>query len=55
MKPWVKWCINNNVKFLVYIVWLIALPAFLLAYTENAVQDAIVELNWIKNIKKGDL
>lgn len=54
-QPWVKWCVNNNLKFLVYIVWLLVLPLFLLAYLENAVEDAIRELNWIKNTKKGDL
>jgi hypothetical protein len=54
-KPWVKWCINHNVKFLVYLVWLLILPLFLFAYLENAAEDAIRELNCIKNIKKGDL
>ena len=54
-QPWVKWCVNNNLKFLVYLVWLIALPAFLLAYTENAVDDARYEFNCIKNLKKGNL
>jgi hypothetical protein len=54
-KPWVKWCINNNLKFLVYLVWLIVLPFFLLAYIENAADDAMHELNSIKNAKKGNL
>lgn len=54
-QPWVKWCVNNNLKFLVYLVWLIALPAFLLAYTENAVDDARYEFNCIKNLKKGNV
>lgn len=54
-KPWVKWCINHNMKFLVYLVWLLVLPLFLLAYIENAVEDAMHEFSSIKNAKKGNL
>lgn len=54
-KPWVKWCVNNDMKFLVYLVWLLILPVFLLAYIENAVEDAMYEFNSIKNAKKGNL
>jgi hypothetical protein len=52
MQPWVKWLVNNNLKFLVYLVWFIALPAFLLAYFENAVDDALEALKEIKKFKK---
>lgn len=55
MKPWVKWCIENNMKFLVYVMWLLVLPLYLFTYLKNAGEDAIRELHWIKNIKKGDL
>ena len=54
-QPWVKWCIDHNLKFLVYLVWLVILPLFLLAYAENAAEDAMHELNSIKNAKKGNV
>ncbi len=52
MQPWVKWLVNHNMKFVVYLVWLIILPLFLLAYLENAAEDALVELNDIQKLKK---
>ena len=54
-KPWVKWCIDHNMKFLVYLVWLVILPLFLLVYLKDAAHDALYELNYIKNAKKGNL
>lgn len=53
--PWVKWCINHDLKFIVYIAWLLILPLFLLVYLKDATDDALHELNYIKNAKKGDL
>lgn len=53
MKPWVKWLVNHDMKFVVYIVWLLILPLFLLVYAENAAQDAMSELNDIQKLKKG--
>lgn len=53
MQPWVKWLVNHDMKFVVYIVWLLILPLFLLAYAENAAQDAMSELNDIQKLKKG--
>jgi hypothetical protein len=52
MRPWVKWCVNHNMKFVVYLVWLILLPLFLLAYAENAAGDAMYEFKDIRNLKK---
>lgn len=54
-QSWVKWCINHDAKFIVYVVWLLILPVFLLAYLKNATDDALTELQYIKNTKKGDL
>jgi len=53
MQPWVKWLVNHDMKFVVYIIWLLILPLFLLAYAENAAQDAMSELNDIQKLKKG--
>ena len=53
MQPWVKWLVNHEMKFVVYIIWLLILPLFLLAYAENAAQDAMSELNDIQKLKKG--
>lgn len=51
VRPWIKWLVNHKMKFVVYLVWLIVLPLFLLAYTENAAKDAMNELSDIKNYK----
>ena len=50
-QSWVKWCINHDLKFIVYIVWLIILPVYL----KDARNDALQELEYIKNAKKGEL
>lgn len=55
MQPWVKWMIKHNLKFVVYFVWLFILPAFWLVYIKQATEDAMYELQYIKNIKKEDL
>jgi hypothetical protein len=52
MRTWVKWLIKHNLKFIVYLVWLIILPAFWLVYLKQAKDDAFDELYYIKNIKK---
>ena len=54
-RSWVKWCINNNMKFVVYIVWFLILPLFLLTYLGEAAKDAAGELEAIKNAKKGNV
>jgi hypothetical protein len=52
MQPWVKWMIKHNLKFVLYILWLIILPVFWLVYLQQAKKDALSELYYIKNIKK---
>ena len=51
-KKCIQWLIDHNFKFLVYFAWIIALPIFLFAYLGQAMQDALYELNEIKEIKK---
>lgn len=51
-RPWVKWLVNNNLKTVVYLIWLLVLPFFLLAYLENAAEDAIRELKDIRKLEK---
>jgi len=55
MQPWVKWMIKHKLKFVVYFVWLFILPIFWLVYLQQATEDAMHELQYIKNIKKEDL
>lgn len=54
-KSWVKWCINHNLKFLLYILWVLILPCFLLNYSKRAAEDAMWEFDKIKNAKKDNL
>lgn len=55
LQPWVKWCINHNLKILVYFIWFIILPVFIFAYFQQAAEDALYEFNYIKNTKKDNL
>jgi len=55
MQPWVKWLINRNMKFVVYLVWLILLPCFFFVYFKQAAEDAIEELDYIKKQQKDNL
>jgi hypothetical protein len=51
MRPWVKWLVNHKMKFVVYLIWLVILPLFLLAYAGEAAKDAMRDLEEIKNMK----
>ncbi len=55
LAPWVKWLIKNNLKFIAVIIWFIILPTYWFTYVGQAMEDAIYELEQIKNTKKGDL
>jgi hypothetical protein len=52
MRPWVKWLVNHNMKPVIYLIWLVVLPLFLVAYAGEAAKDAMYELNDIRNLKK---
>lgn len=51
MRSWVKWCLDHNAKFLVYLVWLLVLPLYWIVYLPDAAQDAIRDLKDIKQMK----
>ena len=53
LRPWVQWFVDRNLKVVLYLIWIIALPAFLLAYLGEAVDDAEYTLDKIKTAKKG--
>jgi hypothetical protein len=53
--PWFKWLIKNDLKFIAVIIWFIILPLYWLNYIKGAMEDAIYDLERIKNTKKGDL
>lgn len=55
MQSWVKWCIQHNLKFVVYFVWLLALPLYWLCYLKQSMEDAISDIKSIQNIKKENL
>lgn len=50
-RPWVKWLTNHKMKFVVYLVWLLVLPLFLLVYVDEAAKDAMTELKAIRDYK----
>ncbi len=51
MRPWVKWCINHRVKFIVYLAWLIILPLYWIVYLPEAAKEAIRDLQDINKMK----
>ena len=51
MQPWVKWLVNHKMKFVVYLVWVLVLPLFLVAYAGEAAKDAMQDFQAIKNMK----
>lgn len=57
MYPWVKWLINNNLKFLVFAIWLLTIPLYFIArsvdWMRKSTQDAMDDLQDIKAAKKG--
>jgi len=59
MKPWVKWLVNRNMKFVIYLTWFLILPCYLFWYCglamEDATKNALDDFNAIKNTKKDNL
>lgn len=54
LKPWIQWLVDNNLKFVLYLIWVIALPAFWLYYLNEAMRDAKYSIEEIKQAKKGN-
>jgi hypothetical protein len=52
LKTSINWCINSNLKVLVYAFWLTLLPFYLFAYFDQAKDDALYDLKLIKNTEK---
>lgn len=51
-RPWVKWLVNHNLKFVVYLTLVLVLPLFLLIYIDDAFKDALAVFNDIKKLQK---
>lgn len=54
LRPWAQWFVDRNLKVVLYLIWIIALPAFWIAYLGEAMDDAEYALNEIKQAKKGN-
>lgn len=50
-----KWCINNDMKVIVYLIWFLVLPCYIFAYCNDAVEDAMYDFNCIKKQQKDKL
>jgi hypothetical protein len=61
MKPWVNWCVNHNLKFVLFAIWVVCFPYYFIAnidlgdYLKNSTADAMSELESIKTAKKGQV
>lgn len=59
MRKWVKFCINNNMKFIVYIVLLLLLPVYFLIYfalsTSEAWDEWSADFRDISKTNKGEV
>lgn len=53
VRPWVQWLVDHNLKVVLYITLILALPMFLFAYIHDAMDDAKYALDVIKSAKKG--
>lgn len=51
MRPWVKWCVNHKCKFVIYFVWAITLPAYIVLYIPEAYGEWIRELDSVRRLK----
>lgn len=54
MRYWVTWCVNHNLKFIVYAVWVLVLPFYFLNYVEEMAADALRDLKDIQKLTKKD-
>ena len=59
MRDWVKWCINHNLKAVLYVLWVVTLPFYLMVdfpkFIKQAWNDCIYDLEVIKRKKKGQV
>lgn len=57
MYPWVKFLINNNMKFVVFGIWTLTIPLYFIArmhdWLKRSAQDALDDLQDLKAAKKG--
>jgi hypothetical protein len=51
-QTWIKWLVNNSMRFVVYFVWFLVLPLYLIAYAKDAASDASNDLKKIQKLKK---
>lgn len=54
VRPWVQWLVDRNMKFVLYIIWVLALPLFWFNYLGEAMDDAELAFDAIKSAKKGE-
>lgn len=56
MYPWVKFLVNYNLRFVLYLLWFIALPLYFVLNIPRAARamydDASWDFTYIKQVKK---
>ena len=52
MTAWARWCINHNLRALVYLACFLCLPLYLIYYIPEALGDWVRELKAIKRVPK---
>lgn len=50
--PWAQWLVNNNLRFVLYLIWIIILPTYWFMYITEAMDDAGYDFKIIGKIKK---
>lgn len=52
MRAWAKWCINHNLRWIVYLTGFIYLPLYFIYYIPEALSDWVRDMKSIKLTKK---
>ena len=49
MRNWVKWCINHNLKWVLYIILVCMFPIYVFSYIKEGYMDWVSEVKWVKD------
>jgi len=56
MRTWAQWLVNNNLRYVLYIIWLICFPIYMIARLRLFIcaffEDALYDLKNIKDQEK---
>lgn len=54
LSPFAQFFIRNNLRYVLYFIWLCVLPLYMLNYYKEAADDAVLDLKDLKAAKFND-